>query len=179
MAYRVNLNTYQQLTIVNQGSQTLISLVTNRPGQQQSQSNSFTTGQWARTPQLFQMGGGCFILQIDGDRQRQLVSIQANSISTVTTAPSLDNAVQIDLEHIRDPEPTDYDLDLDFEPMQPMQMGNMSMSMNPMSMRMGNMSIDIGKRKKSTPGKRFCTQCGQPANQGDRFCSSCGHQLNN
>ncbi len=178
MAYRAHLNGNQQLTIVNQGSQTLISLISNRPGQQQSQSNSFTTGQWQKPPQLLQMGGG-FILQIYGDRQQHLVSIQANSISTVTTTPSLDNAVQIDLENIPDPEPTEHDMDFDFEPMQPMRMGNMSMSMNPMSMRMGNMSIDIGGRKKSTPGKRFCTQCGQAASQGDRFCSSCGHQLNN
>ena len=179
MAYRVHLNAYQQLTIVNQGSQTFISLVTNRPGQQQSQSNSFTTGQWHRPPQLFQLGGGCFILQIDGNRQRHWVSIQAHSISTVTIAPSLDNAVQIDLDNIPDPSPVEYDIDFDFEPMKPMRMGNMSMSMNPMSMRMGNMSIDIGERRTSTSGKRFCTECGQATQASDRFCSNCGHQLNN
>ena len=179
MAYRAYLNANQQLTIVNQGSQTLISLVTNRPGQQQSQNNSFTTGQWNRPPQLFQMAGG-FILQIDGDRQRHLVSIQANSISTLTSAPSLENAVKINLDNIPDPPPPEYDMD--FEPMQPMQpmwMGNMSMSMNPMSVRMGNMSIDIGEGRTSTSGKRFCTQCGQAAKASDRFCCNCGHQLNN
>lgn len=175
MAYRVHLNGNQQLTIVNQGSQTLISLVTSSSGQQQSQSNSFTTGKWNRPPQLFQRGGG-FILQIDSDRQQHFVSIQANSISTVTSAPSLENAVKIDLDDIPDPAPDEYDID--FEPMQPMRMGNMSMNMNPMSMRMGNMSIDIGGAKTSTSSKRFCTQCGQAVKASDRFCSSCGHQLN-
>lgn len=175
MAYTVNLNANQQLTIINQGSQTRISLVSISPGQHQSQSNSFSTGYWNSPPQLFQVSGG-FILQIDGDRGRHFVSIQANSISTVTSAPPLQNAVEIDLEDI--PDSAAEQDEVEFDPMEPMQMGNMSMSMNPMSMRMGNMSINMGTSKTATSTKRFCTQCGQKVKISDRFCSGCGHKLN-
>lgn len=178
MAYRVNLNTNQQLTVTNQGNQTLITLVSSSPGQQQSQNNSFTTGNWNSPPLLLKVGES-FLLQIDGDRGQHFVSIQANSIRTVTSAPPLHNAEEIDLEDI--PDPTGQN-NFEFEPIEPMQMGNMSMSMNPMSMRLGNMSIDMGRAstsRTSTSTKRFCTQCGQKAKTSDRFCSSCGHKLDN
>ena len=42
MAYTANLGSHQQITIANQGKQTLISLLSSTPGQQQSQSSSFT-----------------------------------------------------------------------------------------------------------------------------------------
>ena len=179
MAYTVNLNANQQLMIVNQGSQTLITLFSGSPGQQQSQSSSVTTGNWLTPPQLYKTASG-FILYINGDRAQEYVSIQANSISAVAN-PGLNNAAQVNLENI--PDPTASVKEMEFEPMQPMQpmkpmqMGNMSMSMNPMSMRMGNMSMNMGEKAKSTATKNFCPQCGAQVKPSDRFCSSCGHQL--
>ncbi len=178
MAYTVNLNNSQQLTVINQGTQTLITLVSSNPGQQQSQSNSFTTGNWTTPPQLYKTGTG-FILHLNGDRGKHFVLIQANSISTIAT-PALDNAVKVNLEDI--PDATSSPNNMDFEPMQPMQpmkMGKMSMDINQMSMQMGDMSMTMGGVKTSTSTKHFCSQCGQEAKTSDRFCSSCGHKLDN
>ncbi len=178
MAYTVNLNNNQQLTIVNQGTQTLITLVSSSPGQQQSQSSSVTTGNWTTAPQLYKTGSG-FILHLNGDRGQQFVLIQANSISTIS-APALDNAVQVKLEDLPDTAVTNNNMDFEpMKPMQPMKMGNMSMDINQMSMQMGNMSMTMGGAKTSVSSKHFCSQCGQEAKTGDRFCSSCGHKLDN
>ena len=182
MAYTVNINGNQQLMIVNQGTQTLINLFSSSQGQQQSQSNSFTTGTWLTPPQLYKTASG-FILYINGDRAQQYVLIQANSINAVAN-PGLNNTVQVKLENI--PDTTANVNEMEFEPMQPMQsmqpmkpmqMGNMSMSMNPMSMRMGNMSMNMGETAKSTTTKNFCPQCGAKVKQSDRFCTSCGNKL--
>lgn len=186
MAYTANLDSNQKLTVINQGTQTSITLVMDSPGQHQSQSTGFTTGIWTTPPQLFQTGLS-FVLQIDSDTGQHFMQIRASSMSTLHTPPSLANAVKIDLQQIPDPPTTR--IDLDFEPMEmddmdlninpmSMKMGNMSMKMNPMSMRIGNMSMNMGNRSKSsTRTKRFCTQCGQEAKQSDRFCASCGHKL--
>ena len=172
MAYTVNLGGNQQLTIIDRGNQTVITLFSTNPGQQQSQSTSFTTGNWHHPPQLYQVGTG-FILQINGDRE-VFVSLQGNSIKAIAS-PSLDQAVSVNLENIPD---STVASNSGFEPMQPLKMGNMSMTMNPMSMQMGNMSLTMGEGKTFPSTKRFCSQCGQEAKKGDRFCSSCGHQLN-
>ena len=172
MAYRVNLNGNQQLTVLNQGNQTLITLISSSPGQQQSQSNSFTTGNWTNTPKLYRTESG-FILQISGDRGEFSISIRANSISTVTT-PVLDNAVLVDFKNTSDTAANHQKSQ--FEPMQPMKMGNMSMDINTMSMQMGNMSMNMGKGETRSK-TRFCTQCGAEVTASDRFCGSCGHKL--
>ena len=181
MAYMANLNNSQQLTVINQGTQTLITLVSSSPGQQQSQSSSFTTGNWTTPPQLYKIVTG-FILHLNGDRGKHFILIQANSISTIAT-PVLDNAVQVNLEDIPDTAVNNNNVDFEpmqpMPPMQPMKMGNMSMDINQMSMQMGNMSMTMGSSKTSIPTKRFCSQCGQEAKTSDRFCSSCGHQLDN
>ena len=176
MAYTANLAGNQQLAIALQGSQTMISLVSNSPGQQQSQNNSFTTGNWNTAPKLYQTGAG-FVIEIDSEKGSYFILIQGNSIST-TSAPALNNATQIDLKNA--PDPVDNSGNMGFEPMQPMQpmqMGNMSMDINSMSMKMGNMAMNMGKNKAST--QNFCSQCGEPAKPSARFCSSCGHKLAN
>ncbi len=174
MAYQAILNGTQQLTISNQGMQTQITLTSSSRGQQQSQSSSFTTGNWVRTPQLFQTGQG-FILQIEGSNGQYFIQIQSNGISTINGIPPLSNSTPVDLETVTDPP----EQKVNFEPMQPLRMGNMSMDLNSMSMQMGNMSMNFGKKSRTTDTKRFCSQCGVQAKPSDRFCSSCGHQLNN
>jgi len=174
MAYTANLTSNQQLTITLQGNQTNISLVSSSPGQQQSQNSSFTTGNWQTPPKLYRIGAG-FAIAINSQRGSQFILIQGNSIST-TSAPDLNNASQIDLKETSDPPYNPNNINVDFEPMQPMKMGNMAMDINSMSMQMGNMAMNLNQGK--TPAKRFCAQCGEPAKPSDRFCSSCGHQLN-
>jgi len=128
------------------------------------------------------------MLQLNGDRGQQYVLIQANGINMIAN-PELNNAVQVQLENT--PDVTTNSPEMKFEPMQPMQpmqtmkpmkpmkMGNMSMSMNPMSMQMGNMSMNMGETPKSNSTKNFCSQCGAKVKQSDHFCSSCGNKLDN
>jgi zinc-ribbon domain len=175
MAYAATLNENQQLMVIEQGRQTLITLTSSSPGQQQSQSSSISIGNWVQPPQLYKTQSG-FILQLKSDRAEQFILIQAHSISTIPQ-PVLDHLIKIDLETI--PDPTVSESNVKFEPMQPMRMGNMSMNMNPMSMQMGNMSMTMGQKINPPLTKRFCTQCGQEAQKSDRFCRSCGHQLHN
>ena len=177
MPYMVNLNAQQQLIIENRHIQTSLTLVSSSPGQQQSQSSEFTTGHWTRRPELFKTPSG-LLLQIDSDRGEYFIQIQASGIQALTTAPLLNNAQQLELQEIHHTATSPTKMGFEpMTPMKPMEMGNMSMSMNPMSMRMGNMSMEMVKEEKSTSASHFCPQCGQAVEANDRFCRSCGHQL--
>ncbi len=171
MAYTAYLSRHQQITIANQDTQTSITLISSTPGQQQSQSSNFTTGNWNKPPHLYQTESG-FILEISSDTQEHFILIQANGVNAIAKPP-LQNAIPVNLQNIPDTNQNK----LEFEPMQPMKMGNMSMSMNPMSMNMGNMSMNMGESKTTETKKRFCTQCGQEAKTSDLFCGSCGNKL--
>lgn len=169
MAYSAVLGGSQQLTIANVGGQTQVSSKMSRPGQQQSQSSSFTTGKWANKPQLFDTGRG-FILHLEGDRGSYYVLIQQNSVSTIDSPGDLGSYRQVDLTPTSDPSSESM------QPMQPMEMGNMSMDINSMKMKMGNMSMGFNNPNR-TNVTQFCSQCGTEAKTGDRFCRSCGHEL--
>lgn len=176
MAYTANLGVNQQLTMSNQGSQTVLSLVTSSPGQQQSQTSSFTTGSWRSQPQTFQIGTG-FIIQIESQNGTQYIAIQGNSLS-MTATPVLDNAIPVQMHETPDPQQgSGFKPMPSMSPMQPMKMGNMSMDLNSMSMQMGNMSLQMNNSQASTATKRFCSQCGKQTAVNARFCSSCGHQI--
>lgn len=176
MAYTANLSANQQLYLENQGTQTSITLIGSSVGQQQSQSSNLTTGTWTTPPKLFTTKFG-FVLQLETDRGKYFVQIQASGINILTDVPSLNDAETVPLQKTAD---SQHSSKIEFEPMRPMQpmtMGNMSMNMNPMEMRMGNMSMKMGEEVKSTSTQRFCTQCGHQVKDSDRFCGSCGHQL--
>lgn len=180
MAYQATLNGTQHMTISNQGKQTQITLITSSPGQQQSQSNSFSTGIWVKPPQLFQTTQG-FVLQINGEQDQYFISIQGNTIQGSNGVPSLQNASPVKLNQVDDVQrqtPIDFEPMQPMQPMQPMKMGNMSMDINSMSMQMGNMSLNLDNNSPATTSKTFCSQCGTEARKGDRFCRSCGHDLN-
>lgn len=175
MAYQATLNGTQQITILNQGIQTLITSSISNPGQQQSQSSSFTTGNWQNKPQLFQTNQG-YILRVYGAEKHFWLLIQPQGIQALNTMPNIENAVLIELTSVTD---IPSSANANFQPMQPIQpmkMGNMSMNMNSMSMQMGNMSLDLGNQTGQIT-KVFCSQCGKEAKSGDRFCRSCGHEL--
>ena len=173
MAYSAILGGSQQLAIANLRMQTQISLTTTSPGQQQSQSSSFTTGKWTAEPKLFQVDQG-FVLQIESEQNLSYVLIQQNSVSTIQAPANINNRPQVDLTKVSDSgsEPMQP-----MKPMQPLKMGNMSMDLNSMSMQMGNMSMGFNNESKTNVPKQFCSQCGTEAKTGDRFCRSCGHEL--
>ncbi|MEM8675696.1 MAG: zinc ribbon domain-containing protein [Cyanobacteria bacterium P01_G01_bin.67] len=173
MAYVATLSDFQQLAIANLGGQTQINLTLSRPGQQQNQSSSFTTGSWRIEPKLFQLGQD-YILRIDAEQGLHHILIQQNSVSTVNPPPDLDHHPTLSFSHV----PDSTQDPIEFKPMPPMKMGNMSMDINSMSMQMGNMSLQFDRQPKTSENKTFCAQCGVEAKTGDRFCRSCGHELN-
>ncbi len=192
MIYLANLGANQQLYIENQGSQTLMTLVSSSRGQQQSQSSSFATGSWTAPPTLFRSDGN-FLLRIDSAGGQHFVQLQASGFNSLKTAPSLIDADIMPLQQMSETA-TSSQSSVQFKPMEPMQpmkpmepmkLGNMSMSTNPMEMRMGNMQMRMGEasesksQSKSTAKstKHFCTECGNPVKAGDRFCGNCGHKL--
>lgn len=171
MAYLATLSNTQQLEIAARGKQTQISVTSSSHGQQQSQSSSFTTGEWRGKPKLYDVRGG-FVLQIEAENGSYCLQIQHNNLTTIPCPVNLNDYAQVELQNIED-----RDRSIDFKPMspmQPMQIGNMSMDLNSMSMQMGNMSLNL---KSNTTPKQFCSQCGKEAQAGDRFCRSCGHEL--
>ena len=188
MAYSAILGASQQLAIANLGEQTQISLTTSNPGQQQSQSSSFSTGKWTEEPKLFRVGQG-FVLVIEAEANSSYISIGQNSIgqnsisstgftiALVNSSPDLHNCPQVALNVIPDPVFEPMQPMQSMQPMQPLKMGNMSMDLNSMSMQMGNMSLNLNSQSKTTVTKQFCSQCGAEARTGDRFCRSCGHEL--
>ena len=175
MAYQATLNGTQQITIFNQNNQTQVTSSISNPGQQQSQSSSFTTGKWLKKPQLFQIDQG-YILQIFGSEKNFCLMIQAQGIQALATIPNVQNAVPVSLTSIAEVSQQSTANYQPMQPMRPMKMGNMSMDINSMSMRMGNMSLNLNNQARNIT-KVFCSQCGKEAKSGDRFCRSCGHEL--
>lgn len=171
MVYTANLGNNQQVTIINQGKDTLITLLSSTPGQQQSQTNRFSTGIWNQPPNLSRISQG-FVLEIQGECQTHFILIQGNRIEQIPGS-TYSNAIPVQLEYSTPSNQQQFE----FAAMEPMQMGNMSMKMNPMSMQMGNMSMNIGENPTITTTKNFCSQCGEKVKPSDRFCSSCGYQL--
>ncbi|WP_373538586.1 zinc ribbon domain-containing protein [Chamaesiphon sp.] len=166
MIYHWQLGTGAQISADNEGAQTVVTLVQASAGQQQRTSNSFTTGIWIAPPHmtLTPTGG---ILKIITPSGESLIEIQGNSISLQTshsgtsqsTSSSSSSTFTADTQSM--------------PPMQPMQMGNMQMNMQPMTMRMGDRELTMG----ATSQQRFCSECGTPVKPTDKFCASCGHKL--
>lgn len=171
MAYSVIIGDSRQLAIANLGTQTQINLSISTPGQQQSQSTSFSTGKWLSKPKLFQLEQG-FVLEINTSQNSHYILIQDHSISSIKSPAGLNNYPQIDLTAIPDSNSATM------PPIQPLKMANMSMNLNSMSMQMGKMSISLNNQSKTSVTQQFCSQCGKQAKMSDRFCRSCGHELN-
>jgi NADH pyrophosphatase NudC (nudix superfamily) len=168
MIYNWELGTGHQISLDNQGAQTVVTILHTSAGQQQRTSNSFTTGIWIVPPEMSITPTGA-ILKVTTPTGSSLIQIQGNNIqmksshsgehksSTTTSSTSTSRS---GIEPI--------------QPMQPMQMGNMQMSMQPMVMRMGDMELNMGA---TASKQRFCSQCGTPVKPTDKFCASCGNKL--
>jgi zinc-ribbon domain len=164
MLYNWNLATGHQISVDNEGAQTVVTIQNNSAGQQQRSSNSFTTGIWIVPPELIVTSTGA-IVKITTASGESAIQIQGNSVqmhsshsgggqsSTTSTSSTSTSG---------------------FSPMPPMQMGNMQMSMQPMVMKMGDMELNLGAGASQS---KFCSQCGTPVKAADKFCSSCGNKL--
>lgn len=163
MLYNWQLATGHQISVDNEGAQTVVTIQNNSAGQQQRSSNSFTTGLWIVPPEMTVTTTGA-ILKITTASGESSIQIQGNN-------------VQMHSSHIgssQSTSSTSSSSSSGFTPMQPMQMGNMQMSMQPMVMRMGDMELNMGAEASQ---QRFCSQCGSPVKPADKFCASCGNKL--
>jgi hypothetical protein len=120
------------------------------------------------------MAGGV-VVKLYTASGEHFVYIQSNSMSVLTQPPALSDAQLLPLQ--RTTAPSSFPSMPPMQPMEPMKMGDMQMSLNPMTMRMGNMSMHMGTVDAPATARRFCSQCGVSTQPNDRFCSSCGHQL--
>jgi hypothetical protein len=165
MIYHWELGTGHQISVDNQGAQTVVTILHTSAGQQQRSSNSFNTGIWIVPPEMSITPTGA-TLKIVTPTGESIVQIQGNSIhmqsshngehqSTTSTSSTSSSRSG-------------------FGQMPPMQMGNLQMNMQPMVMRMGDMELNMGTTANQ---QRFCSQCGTPVKLGDKFCASCGHRL--
>jgi zinc-ribbon domain len=165
MKYHWELDSGHQISIDNQGAQTIVTVWQSSVGQQQHTSSSFTTGTWSAPPEMTLTPTGAIVKIITASGE-SIVLIQGNSIqlqsshqgdrrSSTSSSSSSTSSTQM-------------------PPMPPMEMGNMQMNMRPMTMRMGNMELNMDS---TTSPKQFCTQCGSRINPTDKFCASCGHKL--
>ena len=173
--YRGDLGGGQQVFVAAQGTQTVVTLMGGGPGQQQSQSSGFDTGEWLAPPVLFRTGGG-LVLRIETARGHSFIRLQSSGMHLLDAAPSLTGANVLPLQ------PSEEAAAPSFRPMEPLKPMEPMKPMKPMEMRMGNMHMRMGgseAKPEAAPAaeKRFCTQCGKPAGPADRFCGRCGSRL--
>ena len=166
MIYNWELATGQQISVDNQGTQTVVAISTTSVGQRQQTINSFNTGIWIVPPEMSIDPTGA-TLKITTPTGTVLIQIRGNSIQIQSTNSG---------EH-QSSTSTSSTFTAGMAPMQPMppmQMGNMQMNMQPMVMKMGEMELNMGATASKS---KFCSQCGTPVKPNDKFCASCGHKL--
>ncbi len=154
MTYQWKLSTGHQISVENEGAQTIVTVLYGSSEQQQRTNNSFTTGIWISPPEMLSTPTGAVVkittpsgissIEVDGNsiqmQSSQSGDSQSNSSSSSTFTSS-------------------------FDPLKPME---------PVVMRLEDLDLNIGNIPQP---KSFCTQCGTAAKLADRFCSSCGHKL--
>jgi hypothetical protein len=163
MAYVCELGTGQSVYLENQGAQTVVTLISSGPGQQQQASSSFTTGVWSSPPQVFQTPYG-LVLKVISEQGERSLQIQGTSVSILGEMPSVTDSQQLTVQEVTrvSVSPLKPMEPMKMEPMKPMnlKMGDMQMNMNPMSMRMGNMELRMGSGAPEENPKSFCSHCG-------------------
>jgi hypothetical protein len=171
------LGTGQTIYLDNQGTQTIVTIASSSPGQQQQASNGFQSGVWTTPPELYRnpMGVVIRLQTAEGDRY---IQIQGSSMSVMGQPPSLNSGQQMQMQQVAASPAVSMPPMQPMQSMPPMKMGDMEMSLNPMAMRMGNMAMSMASTTaSSTPTRKFCSQCGSPIKPSDRFCASCGNRL--
>lgn len=174
MVYRCELSNGQMLYLDCQGSQTVITLATLQPGQQQQFTTALETGAWTSAPLLYRTSSG-IVAQLSTALGKRHLVIQGTDIHLLdefNKVPILDSAQSMPIQPVESQTslPT-------MTPMQPLQITPLQMSLNPMEMRMGNMEMRMGSSTPTLKTRQFCTQCGEKIQPSDRFCSKCGSSL--
>ncbi len=141
------LKTGHDISIDNEGAQTVVTIHYHTVGQQQRSSNSFTTGIWLSPPQMTVTPTGA-LLKIVTASGESTIEIQGNNMQlhsndnyhnySTTTASSTSSSKS------------------GFE------------STTATATRMG---------EATSQNQRFCTECGASVKPTDKFCASCGNKL--
>lgn len=175
MPYSCDLGPGQKICLDNPGPTTLITLASGSAGQQQQSSTQVPTGTWTEVPQIARVGGGLLLrcVTAQGTYIWQIQGMQIGVAPTNTWVA--DQATPMQVSEVDSSSVAPMQPMSPMQPMAPMRMGDMEMSMHPMTMRMGNMTLGVDAPAAST--QQFCTQCGGAIAPSDRFCGSCGHQL--
>ncbi len=139
MAFQCDLGNGQSLYLDNQNDKTLITLASHSQGQQQQSSSSFITGLWKTPPQVYRVNNNIRI-KINTAVQEYIFAVVNNGIALVTDDEA-NQAQSIPLQPAQDMPK--------MQPMQPLKMGDMSMSFKPMTMTMGNMSMSMEEKNPS------------------------------
>jgi hypothetical protein len=155
MTHQWKLSTGHQISVENEGAQTIVTVLYDSSGQQQRTNNSFTTGIWISPPEMLLTPTGATVkittpsgistIEVNGNSVWMQSSQGGDSQSNTSTSSSTFTS--------------------GFDPLQPMQ---------PMVMRLEDLELNIGAVAQP---KSFCTQCGTAVKSVDRFCSGCGHKL--
>ena len=119
-AFKCDLDNGQQVTIENQGSSTVITLVSGGVGQQQSQGNSFETGNWRGKPTVFRTPNGV-VLRIEAEQEQHFIQVQGNGMSNLDAAPELSDADVLPLRSVDSSEVSRQSSMPDMQPMEPMK----------------------------------------------------------
>jgi hypothetical protein len=153
MTHQWKLSTGHQISVENEGAQTIVTVLYSSSEQQQRTNNSFTTGIWISPPEMLPTPTGAVVkittpsgvstIEVDGNTVWMQSSQSENSQSNYSSSSSTSG----------------------FNPLEPMQ---------PMVMRLEDLDLNIGTIPQA---KSFCTQCGTAVKSVDRFCSGCGHKL--
>ncbi len=180
MPYQYNIGTSQKIYLDNPGNNTLITLASGEPGQQQQSSTQVATGSWTEMPQVTRVSSGVLIRCTTGQGTFiwQVQGMQIGAADATAWSPNQGEPIQATASSAPAMQPMPPMAPM--PPMPPMQMGDMQMSANPMTMRMGNMTLGMGDGQSPSAAagpQKFCTQCGAAVSSGDRFCGGCGHQL--
>ena len=171
MAYVGELGVGSSIYIENQDSQTVITVITASPGQQQQTSHSFSIGHWTTAPSLFQYLQD-YIIQLETVQGSRILWVQSGQIRQMEIKPPQHTLKPIALQQmVHMPSPS-------FSPL-PLTMNNMVRSGQPLQMRIGNMNLSMGTTATvtQTSSNNYCSQCGASVATADKFCANCGHRL--
>ncbi|WP_310485451.1 zinc ribbon domain-containing protein [Chamaesiphon sp. VAR_48_metabat_403] len=151
MTYRWKLATGHQLSIDNEGAQTVIAILFDNGEQQQRQSDSFTTGIWLAPPEITLDPTGA-IVKITSTSGQSLVRIDGNRIQISSDISGDDRTYS-----------------------QSVSTSSSSTSANAeTTVRRENVNVNPSEPVNQ---RKFCTECGTTVKSTDKFCANCGQKL--
>ena len=169
MQYMCEFEKGRELSVEEDGDQTLVSISSRDPGQQQSQGTGFTIGRWSSPPEAYRTGKAV-IIQLHTTEGDKFLGMEGGRARRLDDQPELSTAERVELTKSSSGSSSRIERMKPMEPMRGMR------PMEPMKMEMGSMKMSMGFGEDSPKG-RFCTQCGAALREQDHFCGRCGAKV--